>query len=462
MYQAKVTIGVLPTRRGMLDVNVAIQEKKKCMEIISGILPDVVRLVTIDDVVENGIIDHESKSPAAVAKFQKEKVDAIFVLFCDFGDEGSVADVVSKFQVPVLVWGERDQHPNSEQRRGRDTQCGMFAATKVLRRYGVKYSYIYNVEAESGEFRRGFDNFVRVTCVLKDLKNLRIGKIGEHPGPFRSVMTNEAALMTRFGIQTVAIAPVILQKTMAKILEDKEESFVSQVEAFRGRFDCSCVGSDGVEKVVALKLAIAQQLEANGCTAAAIECWPSCALLGMPACAAVSELTNEGIPVACETDINGAITMVILRACMLGKEPCFLADLTIRHPENDNAELLWHCGPFAYDLHSKTSSPKLKSGQVHFEMKQGSLTVCRFDDAEDGYHMFVGQGRSTTGPETTGTYVWMETDNWKAWEEKLMFGPYIHHLGGIYGEYLPVLKEVARYLDLHYDSPEQSGPTCIS
>ena len=43
-----------------------------------------------------------------------------------------------------------------------------------------------------------------------------------------------------------------------------------------------------------------------------------------------------------------------------------------------------------------------------------------------------------------------------------MFGPYIHHLGGIYGEYLPVLKEVARYLDLHYDSPEQSGPTCIS
>lgn len=293
MYQAKVTIGVLPTRRGMLDVNVAIQEKKKCMEVISGILPDVVRLVTIDDVVENGIIDHESKSPAAVAKFQKEKVDAIFVLFCDFGDEGSVADVVSKFQVPVLVWGERDQHPNSEQRRGRDTQCGMFAATKVLRRYGVKYSYIYNVEAESGEFRRGFDNFVRVTCVLKDLKNLRIGKIGEHPGPFRSVMTNEAALMTRFGIQTVAIAPVILQKTMAKILEDKEESFVSQVEAFRGRFDCSCAGSDGVEKVVALKLAIAQQLEANGCTAAAIECWPTCALLGMPACAAVSELTNE-------------------------------------------------------------------------------------------------------------------------------------------------------------------------
>ena len=55
MYKDQITIGVLPTKRGFLDVNVAIQEKKKCMEVISGIHPDVVRLVTIDDVVENGV-----------------------------------------------------------------------------------------------------------------------------------------------------------------------------------------------------------------------------------------------------------------------------------------------------------------------------------------------------------------------------------------------------------------------
>ena len=462
MYQAKLTIGVLPTKRGFLDVNVAIQEKKKCMEIISAIHPDVVKLVTIDDVVDNGIIDHESKAPAVVAKFRQEQVDAIFVQFCDFGDEGSVADVVSRFQVPVLVWGERDQYPNTAEKRGRDTQCGMFAATKVLRRYGVKYSYIYNVAADSEEFRQGFDNFVRVACVLKDLKHLRIGKIGEHPGPFRSVMTNEAALMKRFGIQTVAISPVVLKKGMDQILESADADFESQVAQLQTRFDCGSAGAEAARKVVALKLAVLRQLKANGCTVAAIECWPTCSMLGMPACATISELTNMGVPVACETDINGAITMAILRGCMLGKEPGFLADLTIRHPENDNAEMLWHCGPFAYDLRNQTSQPKLRNGQVHFEMKQGDLTVCRFDDAEDGYYLFVGEATTTTGPETTGTYVWMETENWKAWEERLMYGPYIHHLGGIYGKYRVVLKEVARYLDLHYDGPECAGPSCIS
>ena len=183
--------------------------------------------------------------------------------------------------------------------------------------------------------------------------------------------------------------------------------------------------------------------------------------MGMPVCAVVGELTDIGIPVSCETDINGAITMVILRACMLGKEPEFLADLTIRHPENDNAELLWHCGPFAYSLKAEHSTAKLVGGQEQFELKQGDLTLCRFDDDEDGYYLFAGEATTTTGPETTGTYVWMQTDNWKAWEEKLMFGPYIHHLGGIYGKMQDVLREVARYLDVKFDYVGSDGPRCL-
>ena len=61
--------------------------------------------------------------------------------------------------------------------------------------------------------------------------------------------------------------------------------------------------------------------------------------------------------------------------------------------------------------------------QGPFELKQGDLTVCRFDDVDGEYYLFAGEAKTTTGPETNGTYVWMETDNWKRWEEKLMFGP---------------------------------------
>lgn len=461
MYKAKVTLGVLPTRRGMLDLETATREKEKFMAVIREIKPEVVTLVDIDDICTNGIIENEAYSPAVVEKFRKENVDAIFVPFCDFGDEGSVADVVSRFQVPVLVWGARDERPNTLEARGRDTQCGMFAATKVLRRYGVTYSYIFNVAADTEEFRQGFENFIRVACIVKDVRGLRIGKIGEHPSPFRSVMTNETKLMKDFGAQTVAIAPLVVQMTVEKILAEKSDEFSRTLKDLKERMDCSAMADEDVERLVAFKMALLEVLAQNHCNVAAIECWPTCAMMKLPACAVIGELTDMGIPVSCETDINGAITMAILRACTLGEQAEFLADLTIRHPENDNAELLWHCGPFPYSLKAAESKARIVGGQEQFELKQGDLTVCRFDEIDGEYYLFAGEARTTTGPETMGTYVWMETDNWKKWEEKLMFGPYIHHLGAIYGKMFPVLKEAARYLGVKLDSVEESGPSCL-
>lgn len=461
MYKAKVTLGVLPTRRGMLDLETATREKEKFMAVIREIKPEVVTLVDVDDICTNGIIENEAYSPAVVEKFRKANVDAIFVPFCDFGDEGSVADVVSKFQVPVLVWGARDERPNTLEARGRDTQCGMFAATKVLRRYGVTYSYIFNVAADTEEFRQGFENFIRVACIVKDVRGLRIGKIGEHPSPFRSVMTNETKLMKDFGAQTVAIAPLVVQMTVEKILAEKSDEFERTLKDLKERMDCSAMADEDVERLVAFKMALLEVLAQNHCNVAAIECWPTCAMMKLPACAVIGELTDMGIPVSCETDINGAITMAILRACTLGEQAEFLADLTIRHPENDNAELLWHCGPFPYSLKAAESKARIVGGQEQFELKQGDLTVCRFDEIDGEYYLFAGEARTTTGPETMGTYVWMETDNWKKWEEKLMFGPYIHHLGAIYGKMFPVLKEAARYLGVKLDSVEESGPSCL-
>ena len=108
---------------------------------------------------------------------------------------------------------------------------------------------------------------------------------------------------------------------------------------------------------------------------------------------ALGELSDEGLPVSCETDVNGAVTMAMLQAVTLGKEACFLADLTIRHPQNDNAELLWHCGPFPYSLKDSSSVARLVQGQERFELKKGPITVCRFDDMDGKYYLFGGEGQ---------------------------------------------------------------------
>lgn len=129
----------------------------------------------------------------------------------------------------------------------------------------------------------------------------------------------------------------------------------------------------------------------------------------------------------------------------LSANPDFNVEFTIL--PNDNGK------PIA----TQAVEAKLVDGQERFELKQGDLTVCRFDDVDGEYYLFAGEAKTTTGPETNGTYVWMETDNWKRWEEKLMFGPYIHHLGCVYGHYLPVLREVSRYLGIHFDNAHEQG-----
>ena len=165
MKKQNIVIGVAPTKRSFLSMEEAKRQKEKFMAVIRGIHPDVVTLVDIDDICENGILFETEKITQVVEKFRRAKIDALFTPHCDFGEEQCAAGVAAAMKVPTLVWGARDERPNTDESRGRDTQCGMFACTKVMRRFGVQYSYIWNCETESEDFRNGFDSFI-VWCPL--------------------------------------------------------------------------------------------------------------------------------------------------------------------------------------------------------------------------------------------------------------------------------------------------------
>ena len=246
------------------------KRQKDCfMEEIRKIKASIVEIVDIDDICENGIVCEMDKVNAIVDKMKNRKIDALFFPFCDFGEEQVVAAIASKFTVPILIWGPRDERPNTDEARGRDTQCGMFAATKVLQRYGLKYSYIYNCTTKSEEFLKGYETFIRTAAVLKSLRTLRIAKIGERPVPFMSVMTNEANLIKRFGITTVPISPVEICNRARKILEEKGKEYIKYEEEFVRKFP----DGENYQQICATKLAVQELMEENNCSVAAFECW---------------------------------------------------------------------------------------------------------------------------------------------------------------------------------------------
>jgi L-fucose isomerase-like protein len=189
---------------------------------------------------------------------------------------------------------------------------------------------------------------------------------------------------------------------------------------------------------------VAQRYELD---AIASDCWMIySSMLGIRPCFVFGDVTERGLPVACETDVHGSITSVLLTAAARSETPGFIADMTMRHPENDNAELLWHCGPFPKSLVKQGVKPILTGCHGQWEIKGGDVTIARFGADRGKYKLFADHVKGVDGPSTDGNYLWVETDNWVKWEKKLISGPYIHHIAGIHGKYAGILHEACKYM----------------
>ena len=446
LKESKVKIGVVPIKRAFLSIENAAAQKERIFSKIRSIKPDEVEFVDIDDVVEKGVLSDNYEDMKNVnAKMEKEKPDAIFMPHCDFGAEEAAWNVAKTLGIPVLLWGEQDAAPEPGKARPTDTQCGLFASSKALQRSGIPFTYIVNSKLDSDTFVNGFTKFMRVASVVKTFRKLRIAQVSLRPKPFMSVMYNEDELLTRFGIDVVPISSASITKMVDEYQEsDRVDEVVSE---FNKRIDCSGTKKEQQKKIAALKLALIDIAKQHDCDAIALECWSLFAMhMQFMPCLAAGELSDMGLPVACETDVLGAVTSSMLSAAAFGKESTFFADLTMRHPENKNAELLWHCGPFPYSLKDPESDARLINSVENWRLKKGDITIARFDGMQGEYSLFSGEGKAVDGPETTGTYVWFEVDNWDRWEEKLISGPYIHHVACMYGNYTDVLNEACKYI----------------
>ena len=88
MYKMpKIVLGVAPTKRGFLSMEEAKRQKDKFMAVIRSIDSDVVEIVDVDDLCENGILTSSFTDPTKTAqdiqnvidKFVKARVDALFI-----------------------------------------------------------------------------------------------------------------------------------------------------------------------------------------------------------------------------------------------------------------------------------------------------------------------------------------------------------------------------------------------
>ena len=178
------------------------------------------------------------------------------------------------------------------------------------------------------------------------------------------------------------------------------------------------------------------------------ECWTATPVMfaGLAPCAVYGLLNDLGYLVSCESDLHCAMTMALLKCATMGEGKPLFGEFTVRHPENKNAELLWHCGPFPLSQKAPDSEARLVNQREWFRGKDGDYTVARIDRETGGQYVILPLHCHTTdGPLTHGTYIWGEFEDLQAVEDKLLDGPYIHHFVEMQGDYRKEIREFCKY-----------------
>jgi len=414
-----------------------------------------VRYIDLEGVLKDGLVKDQSHVDTAVEHFQKAGADCLFLPHCNFGTEGAVGMIAKKLGIPTLLWGPRDEAPLPDGTRLRDSLCGLLASSKVLHKLGVPFTYIENCRIDDAPFRKGVDTFVRAVSIADTFrKGIRIGFIGHRVDFFWTTIINESELLERFKVE-------ILPLDLARFIEAVKDRAVKGRKGYEKevkKIRRNCLIEDLEDSHIVSILAVRDQLlrlgEEHGLEGFAFLSFTAL-LDAIEAYSMYAEMeVSEQYAMGHECDIHGLLSDVLLRRANFNQSPAFLTEFTIRHPENDNGVLLWHGAAPPTMCHPESSIrighhwilPSPVSGMVHFKLKDGPITVARFDGDGGDYQLAVGEGKTIPGPDTLNNYLWMEVDDWPRWERISIEGPFIHHVGMAYGHYSEALVEACKYI----------------
>ena len=389
----------------------------------------------------------DADAEKVIQRFNQEKVDAVVIINCNFGNEEIAAQVARGVNKPVLLWAPQDDVFEADGTRYTDSQCGIFGVSRQLQRFNIPFSYIENCRVTDDAFKAGFERFCRVACMVKNFTGMRVAQVGMRPKPFCSVIFNEGELMQRFGLQVVPVNLAVVIDKYNRILKEKDAELAAGAKLLASRYEMDDLTPPLLKKVYAFVMLYQEIFKEYNVQAVSAECWTAMQLgVGAMPCTAYSVLADMGYIIACESDLHGALSMALLSCASFGEKIPFFGEFTVRHPENRNAELLWHCGPFAYSLKKEGCPCKEVNMRQWFQVKDGQYTLCRMDQEDGSYMLLNGTCRATDGPYTFGTYLWAQFDDLNKWERRLVEGPYIHHMAEIEGDYTLELQEFCKFI----------------
>lgn len=366
--------------------------------------------------------------------FYDRRVDAICLVAACWFEDYLVLDMLEECDVPVIAWARPGMETGS--------LCGIQQLGFMLKRLGKPYLFVFDEVGAAASLTRTKE-FASAAALRRHLRRTRIGHLGHRVSGMTETTVNELALKRVLGPRIVSIDNHLFLERAAKIDKAAIADTWQALKARVGRVTATEeAGFDSLQVYMALKDSI-QEL---GLSAVAVGCYPH--LMGR-VCLAASLSGEDGIPVACEGDVNGALGMLLLTK--LTGQPAHNTDLLDPIPA-DNSIVFSHCGSGGFSLASSPSEVTLGPVRLMdcglcalFTARPGPMTLINIVAGPDSYRMAALFGEAV---ETEMVFpgnplrVKFEKDYRRilSWIAEEGLG---HHWMGAYGDLRPELGHLA-------------------
>jgi L-fucose isomerase-like protein len=410
----QVNIGLVAVSRDCFPIELSRKRRDVVFEACQKLKLPVTKIDTI--------IENEKDALKALKEITDKKVNALAIYLGNFGPEGPTTILMQKFGgACMLTAAAEETQENLIDGRG-DAYCGMLNASYNT---GLRKLRPYIPEFPVGtapEVAKMIADFVPIARVYNGVKQLKIFAFGPRPHDFLACNAPIKPLYD-LGVEVMENSELDLYKIFTDVKDNNEtEAIKKDMEKELGK------GNQHpglLPKLARYEKALMDFIENNlGASQYAVmanKCWPAFehAFEFVP-CYINSRLAARGIPVACETDIYGALSEYMLTcatdapATLLDINNTVPADmyeanksLTGKYTPNE-LFMAFHCGNTCAScmvepvmkhqlimkrLMEPEGEPNITRGTLEGQIKPGDITLFRLQSTADAQlRAYVAQG----------------------------------------------------------------------
>jgi len=463
-----LTYGVAALARPTFDVPFAEDMKNRAFAALeaAGIRTVGPRTLLFDrDAAERAMAEINAAGP----------IDLLLILQVTFTDATMTVKLAREARTPLAIWAVPE--PRIGGRLRLNAYCGLNLAAHALGRAGVAHGSLYadpsaplladslralarsySLPASSLQSSEsalaGFDLDRRRSAeqsaerVLGGLADSRITVVGKHPDGFDTCEFDPDLLARLARIKVDHV-------TLGELFDRARATDASRVAAVKDSAEAQVAGlgevdAEQLDRSFRVFCALEDVQRDTGARGLAVRCWPEMFTeYGCAACGPMAMMNQKKVPSACEADVNGSVTQLILQE--LAGEPAWMADLVDITAADDTA-VLWHCGlapvsmcdpdfkPEA-TIHTNRRMPLLHQ----FPIKPGRITLARLSRSRNELKLVIAGAEVVRAPMAfTGCSGTVRFDRSAAEvSARILDEALEHHFALAYGDHRDALRALA-------------------